>query len=180
MQLLTGRRAAANDTDKEQVLSLAVDECLRLEPSNLLGNRRAVALHHRQRVRTRPHRTGACRRNQQLPLVSASPMCAGMSVARLKGRIAIDRFLPRFPRFELGAPPVRGARARFRRGTEASCPVRSALADQGTDGAASAWLTVIRCIPLAAQKASVPGVAGSSSRSASGASGRWAVSCSRT
>jgi cytochrome P450 len=37
-----------------------------------------------------------------------------MNVARLEGRIAIERFLQRFPRYRLSGTPVRGGRARFR------------------------------------------------------------------
>jgi hypothetical protein len=40
--------------------------------------------------------------------------CAGLNLARLEGRIAIGRFLARFPRYELAAQPTRGGRARFR------------------------------------------------------------------
>jgi cytochrome P450 len=41
-------------------------------------------------------------------------VCLGLNVARLEGRIAIGRFLARFPRYRLGGEPVRGGRARFR------------------------------------------------------------------
>jgi cytochrome P450 len=37
-----------------------------------------------------------------------------MALARLEGRIAIGRFLARFPGYRLSAPPVRGGRVRFR------------------------------------------------------------------
>jgi cytochrome P450 len=40
--------------------------------------------------------------------------CAGLSLARLEGRIAIGRFLQRLPNYQLSAPPTRGGRARFR------------------------------------------------------------------
>jgi hypothetical protein len=40
--------------------------------------------------------------------------CAGLNLARLEGRIAIGRFLARFPRYEPAAAPTRGGRARFR------------------------------------------------------------------
>ena len=38
----------------------------------------------------------------------------GLSLARLEGRIAIARFLQRFPNYRLTATPLRGGRARFR------------------------------------------------------------------
>jgi hypothetical protein len=37
-----------------------------------------------------------------------------MNVARLEGRIAIERFLARFPQYDLDGEPVRSPRARFR------------------------------------------------------------------
>jgi cytochrome P450 len=37
-----------------------------------------------------------------------------MNVARLEGRIAIGRFVARFPKFALAGAPTRGGRARFR------------------------------------------------------------------
>ena len=40
--------------------------------------------------------------------------CAGLNLARLEGRIAISRFLARFPDYRLEGEPVRGGRARFR------------------------------------------------------------------
>jgi hypothetical protein len=40
--------------------------------------------------------------------------CAGLNLARLEGRIALGRFLARFPRYELAGDPTRGGRARFR------------------------------------------------------------------
>jgi cytochrome P450 len=40
--------------------------------------------------------------------------CVGMTLARLEGRVAIARFLQRFPDFRLDGAPVRGRRARFR------------------------------------------------------------------
>jgi cytochrome P450 len=37
-----------------------------------------------------------------------------MGLARLEGRVAIGRFLARFPRYRFAAPPLRARRARFR------------------------------------------------------------------
>ena len=37
-----------------------------------------------------------------------------MSLARLEGRIAIERFLKRFPRYAADGAPTRSRRARFR------------------------------------------------------------------
>jgi hypothetical protein len=40
--------------------------------------------------------------------------CAGLNLARLEGRVAIGRFLARFPDYALDGAPTRGGRARFR------------------------------------------------------------------
>ncbi|HEV8256627.1 MAG TPA: cytochrome P450 [Casimicrobiaceae bacterium] len=40
--------------------------------------------------------------------------CAGLSLARLEARVAMSRFLARFPRYALAGEPVRDGRARFR------------------------------------------------------------------
>ncbi len=52
--------------------------------------------------------------NRHLAFASGPHMCVGVVVARLEGRIALERFLARFPRYRLAAPPERGGRARFR------------------------------------------------------------------
>ena len=52
--------------------------------------------------------------NKHLAFGFGIHQCAGLSLARLEGRIAIGRFLDRFPRFELSEAPLRGGRARFR------------------------------------------------------------------
>jgi hypothetical protein len=40
--------------------------------------------------------------------------CAGLNLARLEARVALTRFLARFPDYALSGEPVRGGRARFR------------------------------------------------------------------
>ena len=52
--------------------------------------------------------------NRHLAFGFGIHQCAGLSLARLEGRIAIERFLKRFPDYCLTAAPVRGGRARFR------------------------------------------------------------------
>ena len=135
-QLLADLRAATDAATKEQVLTLAVDECLRFESSNQLGNRRALAAtvvgavaldagtlvtlcigaaNRDPAVYDQPETLNLRREgNKHLAFGFGIHQCAGLSLARLEGRIAIGRFLDRFPRFELSAPPVRGGRARFR------------------------------------------------------------------
>jgi cytochrome P450 len=128
----TGGDALAQET----VLTRAVDEFLRFESSNQLGNRRAlkattvggvdlpagalvtlcigaanrdpVPFHH-------PESLDLTREpNKHLAFGFGIHQCAGLSLARLEGRIAIGRFLQRFPDYRLTQAPVRGGRARFR------------------------------------------------------------------
>ncbi|MEO7546790.1 MAG: cytochrome P450 [Ramlibacter sp.] len=121
---------------QEADLTLAVDEFLRFESSNQLGNRRAlkactvggVALPEGALVTLcigaanrdpaqfgEPDRLDLGRENNRhLAFGFGIHQCAGLSLARLEGRIAIGRFLQRFPRYRLSASPTRGGRARFR------------------------------------------------------------------
>mgnify|MGYP000328861256 CR=1 FL=1 len=52
--------------------------------------------------------------NKHLAFGFGVHQCAGLSLARLEGRIAIGRFLRRFPEYRLSSDPERGGRARFR------------------------------------------------------------------
>jgi hypothetical protein len=114
----------------------AVEEFLRIESSNQLGNRittgpaeiGGVALAPRTQVTLcigaanrdpaqfpAPDRLDVGRTpNRHVAFGSGIHQCVGMGLARLEGRIAIGRFLERFPRYELAAPAVRARRARFR------------------------------------------------------------------
>ncbi len=130
------KRSATDAKGLEADLILAVDEFLRFESSNQLGNRRAlqacevggVALPAGALVTLC---IGAANRDpaqfadpDQLILSRASNkhlafgfgihQCAGLSLARLEGRIAIGRFLQRLPHYRLSEAPTRGGRARFR------------------------------------------------------------------
>mgnify|MGYP001627062046 FL=1 len=121
---------------QEAILGAAVDEFLRFESSNQLGNRRALreaevggvrlpagalvtlcigAANRDPAVFADPERLDLARAdNRHLAFGFGVHQCAGLSLARLEGRIAIGRFLARFPHYALSAPPVRGGRARFR------------------------------------------------------------------
>lgn len=114
----------------------AIEEFLRFESSNQLGNRRTtrdtqiggislpagtsitlgIGAANRDPERfVRPDVLDVGRQpNRHLAFASGPHQCVGMNVARLEGRIAIERFLARFPRFALSGPPLRGGRARFR------------------------------------------------------------------
>ncbi|MBI2771539.1 MAG: cytochrome P450 [Burkholderiales bacterium] len=117
-------------------LSLEIEEFLRFESSNQLGNRRAVAACEVGGVALQAGALvtlciGAANRdpaqfsqpdvldltrenNRHLAFGFGIHQCAGLSLARLEGRIAIARFLQRFPGYRLTAAPTRGGRARFR------------------------------------------------------------------
>jgi cytochrome P450 len=136
MRLLSDLQQAPDEEAEEQILGLAVDEFLRFESSNQLGNRRALqatqvngvdlpagalvtlcigAANRDPAVYENPEqldlrRTG----NKHLAFGFGVHQCAGLSLARLEGRIAIGRFLRRFPEYRLTREPERGGRARFR------------------------------------------------------------------
>jgi cytochrome P450 len=120
----------------ENLLTLAVDEFLRFESSNQLGNRRALKATRVGGVDLPEGALvtlciGAANRdpaqfadpeslqldranNKHLAFGFGIHQCAGLSLARLEGRIAIGRFLQRFPGYRLSEAPTRGGRARFR------------------------------------------------------------------
>ena len=54
------------------------------------------------------------RANRHIAFASGVHVCVGLAIARMEGRVAIQRFLRRFPSYRLAGAPVRGNRARFR------------------------------------------------------------------
>lgn len=133
------QRIRDNQNDKEkldEVLNIAVDEFLRFESSNQLGNRRAtvdcvvgetplsagtlitlcIGSANRDPVQfERAEEMDVTRPNcKHLSFAFGIHQCAGLHLARLEGRVALQIFLQRFPDYKLTAPPVRGGRARFR------------------------------------------------------------------
>jgi cytochrome P450 len=52
--------------------------------------------------------------NRHVAFASGVHFCVGLNIARMEGRIAIGKFLERFPNCRLSRPAVRGGRARFR------------------------------------------------------------------
>jgi cytochrome P450 len=125
-------RLQANPT----MIKTAVEEFLRFESSNQLGNRITTApatvggrelpagalitlgigAANRDPAQfPDPDRLDITRApNRHLAFASGAHQCIGMSLARLEGQVAISRFLARFPDYRLSAEPVRGGRARFR------------------------------------------------------------------
>mgnify|MGYP000184997398 FL=1 len=119
-----------------QILTVAVDEFLRFESSNQLGNRRAmrdcvvggvplpagtlitlcIGAANRDPAVFDQSDTLQLNRtpNRHLAFGFGIHQCAGLSLARLEGRVAIGRFLQRFPGYQLTEAPLRGGRARFR------------------------------------------------------------------
>jgi cytochrome P450 len=131
--------------DDSGLIKTAVEEMLRFESSNQLGNRitteaieiGGVALPANTSVTLC---IGAANRdprqfenpdtldigrtpNRHLAFGTGAHQCAGMALARLEGAIAISRFLARFPDYELTAPPVRSGRVRFRGFLSIPCTV---------------------------------------------------------
>jgi cytochrome P450 len=128
-----------------ELIKTAVEEVLRFESSNQLGNRittRATdvggvampagtpitlcigAANRDPEQFPDPDRLDITRNpNRHLAFGSGPHQCAGMHLARLEGRIAISRFLARYPDYRLAGEPVRGGRARFRGFLKLPCVV---------------------------------------------------------
>ncbi len=66
-------------------------------------------------VFTEPDRLDITRApNPHLAFGTGIHTCAGLAIARLEGRVAVERMLTRFPALALAGEPVRARRARFR------------------------------------------------------------------
>lgn len=131
--------------DTPALIKTAVEEMLRFESSNQLGNRMTVEPFELGGV-AMPAGTpvtlciGAANRdpaqfadpenldvgrtpNRHLAFGTGAHQCAGMALARLEGAVAISRFLARFPDYALSGEPVRGGRVRFRGFLSVPCQV---------------------------------------------------------
>jgi hypothetical protein len=137
LELLLRRPAArARLMESPDLVRTAVEEVLRYESSNQLGNRITTepctfhgetfpagtqvtlcigAANRDEAQFPEPDTFDVARQpNRHLAFASGIHQCVGMAVARLEGRIAIGRFLARFPRYAPAGRPVRGNRVRFR------------------------------------------------------------------
>ncbi|KWT98655.1 MULTISPECIES: cytochrome P450 [unclassified Variovorax] len=122
--------------DDPSLIRSAIEEFLRFESSNQLGNRIATVATRVGGVEVQPGTRitlciGAANRdpavfaepdrlditrspNRHLAFGSGTHQCVGMNLARLEARVAISAFLARFPDYRLCGPVVRGGRVRFR------------------------------------------------------------------
>ena len=118
------------------LISSAVEEILRSESSNQLGNRRAVVNteiggHPVQAGTLLTLMIGAANRdpdvfsdpdvfdvsrkpNRHLAFGSGPHVCLGLGLARLESIVALSRLLARYPEYRLRGTPVRSQRVRFR------------------------------------------------------------------
>ena len=119
-----------------ELMRSAVEEFLRIESSNQLGNRittgqaevGGVVLAPRTQVTlcigaanrdpdafVDPDRLDLARHpNRHVAFGSGIHQCVGMGLGRLEAKVAIGRFVARFPNFRLAGAPVRAHRVRFR------------------------------------------------------------------
>jgi cytochrome P450 len=131
--------------DNPDLIKTAVEEILRFESSNQLGNRmttESIELGGVTLAAGTPLTLciGAANRdpaqfsdpenldigrtpNRHLAFATGAHQCAGMALARLEGAIAISRFVARFPGYALNGAPVRGGRARFRGFLSVPCAI---------------------------------------------------------
>jgi cytochrome P450 len=127
------------------LIKTAIEEMLRYESSNQLGNRMTTERVELSGVELPPGTSvtlciGAANRderqfenaetfnvsrtpNRHLAFGTGAHQCAGMALARLEGAVAISGFLARFPHYALKGAPVRGGRVRFRGFLSVPCTV---------------------------------------------------------
>ena len=137
MMLLDHDRAArARLLAEPELITTAVDEVLRMESPNQFGNRLTtedVTLHGTQiPAGTDLHLCiGAANRdpaqfenpdvlqldrrpNKHLAFAGGAHTCVGLTLARMEGRVAVSKFLERFPHYEIEEGTQRAGRIRFR------------------------------------------------------------------
>jgi cytochrome P450 len=119
-----------------ELIHTAVDEFLRFQSPNQLGNRRTAgpvefhgetllpgtrihlaigAANRDPRHFPDPDRLDLSRKpNKHLAFAGGPHLCVGFSLAKMEGRVAISRFLRRFPDYRLSGEAKRTGRVRFR------------------------------------------------------------------
>jgi cytochrome P450 len=134
--LLRNPDARADLAANPELIDTAIEEFLRMESPNQLGNRRAVrdaklgdvaiaagsyvhlciAAANRDPAQfPNPDRLDIRRSpNRNLAFGLGIHACAGMSLARMEARIAVGKLVKRFATIERAGDVVRGGRARFR------------------------------------------------------------------
>lgn len=122
--------------DDPSLINTAVEEVLRFRSPNQFGNRETTAdvvidgrpitkgtnLHlcigaanRDPAVFPDPGKFDISRKpNRHLAFAGGPHVCAGLTLARLEGRVALSRFVTRFPVLQLSDERVRGGRMRFR------------------------------------------------------------------
>lgn len=122
--------------DTPSLIHTAIEELLRFESPVQLGNRVTTqpvrlgdmelpagtfvtlgiaAANRDPEVFNDPDRLDLGRaQNRHLAFASGVHVCVGLTIARMEGRVAIQRFLNRFPNYRISGAVERGNRARFR------------------------------------------------------------------
>jgi len=135
-ELLTHPQELAKLRSNPRLINSAVEEALRYQSPNQIGNRQVGAATEIAGHALAPGEQivlmiGAANRdperfddpdtfrierhpNNHLAFAAGIHMCVGMSLARLEARIAIGRIFDRFPRLRTDGVAVRQRRARFR------------------------------------------------------------------
>jgi cytochrome P450 len=134
--LLTHPESAARLRSDPQLIATAIEECLRLESPNQLGNRLVSqqvtiggvvlepdtyltlcigAANRDGEEFPDPERFDIARKpNRHLAFAAGAHACAGMGVARLEAQIALLRTMQTLPQLRLRSGATRARRARFR------------------------------------------------------------------
>ena len=136
MLLDTDRDARAKLCAEPDLITTAVDEFLRMESPNQFGNRltaEPMILHgthipagtdlhlcigaaNRDSLQfDHPDTLQLDRRpNKHLAFAGGAHTCVGLTLARMEGRVAVGKFLQRFPEYEIAEGAMRTGRIRFR------------------------------------------------------------------
>ncbi|SUZ31632.1 Biotin biosynthesis cytochrome P450 [Roseibaca ekhonensis] len=128
--------ARARLLDAPELIAPTIEECLRYLSPNQFGNRQAVedveiggvavpagtvlhlcigAANRDPAVFDAPETFDITRKpNRHLAFAGGPHVCVGLTLARLEGKVAVSRFLARYPRYRLEGARVPGGRIRFR------------------------------------------------------------------